>query len=252
MKVSEIFCFRYFPSLQNRDEYFEQLLNNEHEAVKFVNLYLLVLAFSFAYGLAMGSYHSPEQALSAGIKVPVLFSLSIIICLPALFIIQFILGSRLRLGQMINIILSGFVLITSIMVSFIPVVVLFLLTGGDYYFLQLLHIGIFILSGIFGMKNVIDALRYSCERKGVYPKTGVEVAKFWIVILGLVGIQLAWNLRPFTGDYGKPFALFRHYEGNFYSAIIYSFNQLVEGEKKTGKPYYYPQPVKQDSLFLNK
>ncbi|NUN09058.1 MAG: hypothetical protein HUU54_07775 [Ignavibacteriaceae bacterium] len=250
MKTKELFSFRFFPSLQNRDEYFEQLLSEEKPLSKSLNLGFFLLIFAFAYGAAMGSYHSFEQALSAALKVPVLFALSIIICIPALFIIQYILGSRLKPVQMLNIILSGFVLITAIMVSFIPIVILFLLTGGDYYFLQLLHIAIFILSGIFGMKHIIDALRYTCENKGIYPKTGVEVAKFWVVILGLVGIQLAWNLRPFTGDYGKPFALFREYEGNFYSAIIYSFNKLLEDGDTPKKSFNYPQPIKKDSVFL--
>jgi hypothetical protein len=48
-----------------------------------------------------------------------------------------------------------------------------------------------------------------------------------------VGIQLAWNLRPFLGDTGKPFKLFRKYEGNFYTALIWSFQQLAKSDQKT-------------------
>jgi len=48
-----------------------------------------------------------------------------------------------------------------------------------------------------------------------------------------VGIQLAWNLRPFLGDREKGFELFREYEGNFYAALIYSVNKLITGENKT-------------------
>lgn len=230
MEYLHVFSFEFFPSFQNRDDYFERITSKEHLLSKILSLYLVMNLFSFMYGIAMGSYHSFAQAISAGIKVPVLFSLSLLICLPAFFIIQYILGSKLRLYQMITIILSGFVLTTAIMVSFIPIVVFFLLTGGDYYFLQLLHIAIFFLAGVFGMKMIIDALKFSCEKKDVYPRIGVEVFKFWFVILGIVGIQLAWNLRPFTGDKGKPFALFRNYEGNFYTAVIYSINQLWGGE----------------------
>ena len=56
----------------------------------------------------------------------------------------------------------------------------------------------------------------------------MDVFRFWIVILAFVGIQLAWNLRPFLGDREKPFSLFRDYEGNFYAALLYSFNQLMK------------------------
>jgi len=59
------------------------------------------------------------------------------------------------------------------------------------------------------------------------------VFRFWVVILAFVGIQLAWNFRPFLGDRGQPYELFREYEGNFYTALIYSAEQLIGGRDKT-------------------
>jgi len=128
---------------------------------------------------------------------------------------------------MIMIILSGFVLTSSIAISFAPIVILFQVTGGNYHFLQLLHVTIFIFSGIFGMKLMIDALKFACEKKNIYPRTGVNVFRIWIIILAFVGIQVAWNLRPFLCNKTEEFKLFRKYEGNFYTAVIYSVQQLV-------------------------
>jgi hypothetical protein len=233
MGKSKIFSFEYFPTLQNREEFFKKIIQEDKAFGRIFGQYLLMTVFSFFYGVVMGSYHSFSQAVAAGAKVSVLFSLAILICFPAFFIIQYILGSRLKLPQMISIILSGFVLATAIMVSFAPIVIIFLLTGSNYYFLQLLHIAIFILSGIFGMITIVNALKFSCEKKNIYPRTGVVVFRFWVVILAFVGIQLAWNLRPFLGDRGKPFELFREYEGNFYTALIYSAEQLLKHEDKT-------------------
>ena len=218
----------FFPTLTNKDEFLQRVTREEGILPRILNQYILLSVFSFAYGLIMGSYHSFAQAAASGVKVMVLFSLVLIVCFPAFFIIQYILGSKLKLGQMISIILSGFVLTTAIMVSFAPIIVFFLLTGSNYYFLQLLHIGIFVLSGLFGMKTIVDALRYSCEKKNVYPQIGVVVFRFWVVIMAFVGIQLAWNLRPFLGDRNQPFELFRDYEGNFYAALIYSGKQLLD------------------------
>lgn len=227
MESNKLFKFEYLPTFQRREEYFDKLVNEPRPSSRITTLFLMLNLFSFLYGITMGSYHSFYQALAAGVKVLVLFDLTILICFPAFFIIQYVLGSRLKPGQMFSIILSGFVLSTSIMVSFAPIIVFFLLTGGNYYFLELLHIAIFILSGLFGMKMVVDALKFSCEKQNIYPRVGVTVFKFWVVILAFVGIQLAWNLRPFLGDRGEPFKLFRHYEGNFYKALIYSFEQLA-------------------------
>jgi hypothetical protein len=186
----------------------------------------------------MGGYHSFLQSLSSGIKVMVLFLSALVICFPSFYIIQVVLGSKMPFRQMVVIILSGFVLASTITLSFAPIVIFFLITGDNYHFLQLLHVAIFIFAGVFGLKLMVDALKYACEKKNIYPQTGVTVFRVWIVILAFVGIQLSWNLRPFLGDENEGFKLFRKYEGNFYTAIIYSIDQLAsrsrgeEGIKK--------------------
>lgn len=247
MAAAKILSFEFFPRMTNRDDFFDRLLQPDHTPSRLLNQYLQLLVFSFLYGASMGAYNSVLQAAVAGCKVAVLFTLVLIICFPAFFIIQYILGSRLRIGQMISIVLSGFVLTSAIMLSFVPVIVFFLLTGGNYYFLQLLHIAVFLLSGVFGMKTIIDALQYSCEKRSVYPHTGVVVFRFWVVIMVFVGIQLAWNLRPFMGDRGEPFMLFRQYEGNFYTALIYSAKQLAKGEDEPTDARTY-RPTKIDNV----
>jgi hypothetical protein len=51
----------------------------------------------------------------------------------------------------------------------------------------------------------------------------------WILLFGFVGTQLAWTLRPFFGDPGRPFALFRHIEGTFYADIFQTIGKLFSG-----------------------
>jgi len=228
----KLFSLRYFPSLQDNEALFQEITDPKGALSRVLNQILTLGFYAFLYGLVMGSYHGVAQAIASGIKVPVVFYLSLLICFPAFYIIQTILGSKLKLLPMISVILSGFSLTAAIMVSFSPIVIIFLLTGSNYYFLQLLHIAVFVVSGVFGMKTVIDALKYSCEKRNIYPHTGVVVLRFWLVILAFVGIQLAWNFRPFLGDRGQPFQLFRHYEGNFYAALIYSVDKLVNPDDK--------------------
>jgi hypothetical protein len=176
----------------------------------------------------MGSYHGFLQSVVAGFKVTFLFFSAILICFPSFYVIQQVLGSKMTLKQMIFIILSGFVLTSAIAISISPIVILFQVTGGNYHFLQLLHVAIFIFSGVFGMKLMVDALKFACEKKDIYPHIGVNVFKIWMIILAFVGIQIAWNLRPFLCNKTEEFKLFRKYEGNFYTAIIYSVQQLVK------------------------
>lgn len=234
------------PGLHNKDEFFDEIFHETKTWSRIWRLTLLFIMLTFLYGVVMGFYSGPLQALTAGIKVPVMFLLSLLICYPAFFVLQFILGSKMQLSHMTVIILSGYVLTGAIMVSFAPIVVLFVLTGGNYYFLQLLHIAIFAVAAIFGMKTILDALKYSCEQKNVYPKTGVVVFRFWVVILAFVGIQLAWNLQPFLAEKTAGYSLFKKYKGNFYTAVIYSIQQLSNPSEETAQP-----PALHPQLFLD-
>jgi hypothetical protein len=49
----------------------------------------------------------------------------------------------------------------------------------------------------------------------------------WILLFGFVGTQLAWTLRPFFGDPGLPFELFRDIDGTFYGDILSTLGSLL-------------------------
>lgn len=215
-----------FKVFQDKEGFFRAIDRKQTNQLIFKQI-LIICLFGFLYGIVMGSYHGILQAMVAGTKVMTLFITSLLICFPSFFIVQLVLGSKMSFKQMVLIILSGFVLASTITLSFAPVVIFFQITGNNYHFLQLLHVTIFVFAGIFGMRLMIDALKFACEKKNIYPQTGVTVFRVWIIILAFVGMQLSWNLRPFMGDKSDDFKLFRKYKGNFYTAIIYSFEQLI-------------------------
>ncbi len=248
MANSKLFSLDFFRDFQDKENFFEKLTSNENNFSKILNQYLLLNICSFLYGIVMGSYNGFRQAISSGIKVPLLISLALLICFPAFFIIQHVLGSRLGFWQMFKIILSGFLMIALVMVSFAPIVIFFLITGDNYSFLKILHVAIFGLSGVFGMRTIVTALQFSCEKKNVYPKIGVTVFRVWIIILAFVGMQLAWNLRPFIGDRELQFELFRKREGNFYLSMIRSVEDLVTSPGKNTNTKDVNEPVSQDII----
>lgn len=221
-----------FQIFQNTESYFEER-NREQSKKLILNQLLIICTFAFLYGVVMGSYYSILQSFVAGIKVIVLFVGTLLICFPSFYVIQQVLGSKMSFRQMLIVVLSGFVLTAAIALSFSPIIVLFQLTGGNYHFLQLLHVAIFAFSGFFGMKLMINALKFACEKRNIYPQIGVTVFRVWVIILAFVSIQLAWNLRPFLCDKNEEFKLFRKYEGNFYTAIVYSFQQLAKRDDES-------------------
>lgn len=218
--------------LSDRERFFEEVVDSTDLGVKLRYSLLTIIAFSGLFGLVAGSYSSFPQALSSAVKLPVLFFGTFIICFPAFFVVQVLVGSRLRLGQVVVLVLSALALTSVLLAAFVPITAFFLLSGANYYFQHLLAIAIAGLAGFFGMYALHEALSVVCEKRGVYPRKALTIMRAWAVLFAFVGIQLAWNLRPFIDDGRQPFRLVGKYQGNFYEAVIYAIKKLGEGESK--------------------
>lgn len=219
--------------LSDRDRFFSEVAEGEGLRGKLTHALWTLTGLSALYGAAAGAYAGPAQAISSAVKLPFLFLGTLVICFPGFFVIQVLVGSRLRLSQVLTLVLGALSLSAILLAAVVPITVFFLLTGANYYFLTLLHVLIVLGAGLVGMAALHDGLAFACEKRGVYPKKAMTIMKVWAVLFAFVGIQLAWNLQPFVGDRGRPFKLFRHNEGNFYTAVVYSLNKLAHGEGKT-------------------
>ena len=195
-----------------------------------------LVALTTFYGLAAGAWAGPLQAISAAVKLPLLVLATLVICFPAFYVVQILVGSRLRLLQVLVLVLAALSLTAILQAAFVPVAVFFLITGANYYFLQLLHVLVVLVAGLFGMYALHEGLSVVCEQRGVYPRKALTIMRAWAVLFAFVGIQMAWNLRPFLGDRGEPFRVFREYEGNFYAAVVFSVNKLLRGEDQADEP----------------
>jgi hypothetical protein len=219
--------------LSDRDRYFGEVTEGEGLSQKLGHALWTLVCLSALYGAAAGAFAGPVQAIAAAVKLPLLFLGTLAICFPGFFVIQVLVGSRLRFAQVLALVLGALSLSAILLVAVVPVTLFFLFTGANYYFLTLLHVLIVLGAGLVGMVALHDGLAFACEKREVYPKKAMTIMKVWAVLFAFVGIQMAWNLQPFVGDRGAPFQLFRHNEGNFYTAVIYSLDQLTRGE---GKP----------------
>jgi len=215
--------------LSDRERFFSEVIDAVELGPKLRYAILTLLLLGALYGAAAGAYSGGLQAVSAAVKVPLLFLASLAICFPALFVVQILAGSRLRLLQVVVIVLGALALTAVILAAFVPITVFFLLTGANYHFLQLLHVAVALVAGFLGMYAMHQGLALVCEKHGVYPRQALTIMKVWAVLFAFVGIQVAWNLRPFIAQRGEPFRVTRDYDGNFYAAIIYSVNQLLVG-----------------------
>lgn len=217
-----------FEVLKDRETFFQKILDDTVPIELIGSQLSLMGLFTFSYGLIMGSYNSWMQSLTTGVKLFALILLTVSICFPSFYIVQLILGSKIKLKPLLIILLSGFVVMTTIMLAFAPIVVFFQLGAENYRFILLLHVAILIFAGSFGMKFVLDGLKYAFEKTEVYPKIGVTIFRYWIIIFAFVGMQLSWNLRPFVGKKDMPYQLLRaETQGNFYTTVLGSIGDLM-------------------------
>src|SRR5436309_4342244 len=218
--------------LNDRDQFFEEVVDAVALGSKLRYAVLTIIALSGFFGLVAGAYSGPAQALSAAIKLPFLFFATFAVCFPAFFVVQVLVGSRLRLLQVVVLVFGALALTSVLLAAFVPITLFFLITGANYYFQHLLNITIAGIAGLFGMYALHEGLSLVCEKREVYPRKALTIMRAWAVLFAFVGIQMAWRLRPFLGDRNQPFRVFGTYQGNFYAAVIYAVNKLIQGDDR--------------------
>jgi len=203
--------------LREREYIFEKIYQEAdlNSQIKFFALYSLL--FSFVYGIAVGMYSGYWQIISSGIKVPLMLFGTLAVCLPALFTFNILLGSKLSFKQTLSILLIATYLISTIMISFAPILLFFTFSTNNHSFFSLINLLFCIISGGFGINILWKGLYFLTVKSGYDPN--FIIIKIWTVIYMFVGTQFAWVLRPFIGEKGH-FILFRSMEGNFYIYLL--------------------------------
>jgi hypothetical protein len=231
--------------LSDRERFFEEVVDGVALRRKLRDGVLTVVVLSGFFGLVAGAYSGPAQAVAAAIKLPFLFFATFAVCFPAFYVVQVLVGSRLRLLQVVVLVVAALALTSVLLAAFVPITAFFLVSGANYYFQHLLNIGLAAVAGLFGMYALHDGLAVVCERRGVYPRKALSIMRVWALLFAFVGVQLAWNLRPFLGDRSRPFQLLGEYQGNFYTAVIYAVRQLGAQEEAPPAP-----PARLDTTWM--
>jgi hypothetical protein len=204
--------------LRSRTLLFDQVHGQRDLARTISTLAVLAAALLAAYGLVMGSYNGPLQAVSSAVKLPVLFLLAAASCVPALYVSNVLLGQNLRFLQILALQALSIATTAIVLASLAPLTLVFTLTGGNYAFLKLMHVFLLGLAGAVGIRFLQQGLQFLAGRSGT--PIVHAVLRTWIVLYAIVGTQLAWRLRPYLGALDRPFQLLRDSEGNFYKAVL--------------------------------
>lgn len=208
---------------------FEQIYSQQELPRMIAAMVILCGLLSGIYGLTMGMYNGILQAVSSAIKLPILFLLTAIICIPSLYTFNVLLGQSFKFLQTVALMVMTLGTTTILLVSLAPIAFFFTLTTPEnYQFLLLLHVVIFGLCGVYGVGYLYRGCSYLAFR--MEQPLNTLLLRIWIVIYAVVGMQLGWRLRPFIGSKGMSFELVRSdVDGNFYISVWNSLLNLLYG-----------------------
>jgi hypothetical protein len=214
--------------LRDRADFFAAIRDSDRILQKIRAMLISCAAFLAVYGAVMGSSHSPLQAFSSLVKLPILFIVTLIICTPSLYFFNLLFGSRQTLWQTIALILTAMTTTSVLLLSFAPVVLFFLLTTSEYQFFKLLNVAFFAISGAMGvlfLRQGLQTLSDVDNPEGAGTRRIIFI--LWVILYGFVGSQMAWTLSPFIGMPGEPFIVLQRLGGNFYADVLNSIRTIL-------------------------
>jgi hypothetical protein len=182
----------------------------------------MILLCGAVYGAVMGSYRGLDadggkQILLSATKVPVLFLVTFMLCLPSYFVLNVLAGLRDDLPQVLRALLAFQSLAAIVLAALAPITALLNVSTTNYGF-------VVVWSGI--MFAIASLLGHSRLRRLYRPLIAANprhrvLLRGWTILYWFVAIQMAWVLRPFVGDPAKPFQLLRPKAwGNAYLEVI--------------------------------
>ena len=224
--------------LRSKKEFIDRCLEEGLTRKELRKLSETGLVFFMIYGFIIGLNHSWLQAAASAIKLPILFSLTILICLPTLYLFLSVLGAKQNIKQLFSFIIVCLVIMSIVLVAFAPISLFFLITTHGYFFFKLTNVGIFGITGIVGLyffsKNLHSKL-FLIE-SNTNKKRAMVFLKLWLVMFAIIGSQLSYSISPFFGYQDKPFILLTNSKRNFFIDVADSFHQLMTPQPSQTNP----------------
>jgi len=93
------------------------------------------------------------------VKLPLLFLVTLAICLPTLYLFNLVFGARLSIRQSVSLVMVAITVTAILAVAFAPISLFFLITAPNYGFFKLLNVAILALSAIVGLRFLTGGMR---------------------------------------------------------------------------------------------
>jgi len=204
--------------MRDRVSFFDEIRTRRDLGPKLRSMVISTIIYLALYGLVMGISNSWQQALMSAIKLPVLFLVTLLICLPTLYFFNLLYGSQLTFGQTAGLMMAAVTVTAALTLAFASITLFFWLTVPDYGFFILLNVGVLAVTAWWGLSFLRQGMRH-IQRGAPQARMG-RILTVWIAIYAFVGTQMGWALKPFFGAPGQPFEIIRRTEGTFYTSVF--------------------------------
>jgi hypothetical protein len=184
--------------LKHRDYLLAQIESGREVQVILLDLLVVAIVPTAFYGLIVGlATNSVARIVSNPIKLPLMMLLTMLLCLPTLYIFSSYLGGRRSLLQTAALAFSAVAITAVVLAGFAPITWFLTFTApGAHNLHVLVNVVVFAISGFVGVSFLTSsARRFHADSPQL--TSLLSFLACWIVLYGLVGAQMGWLLRPF-------------------------------------------------------
>jgi hypothetical protein len=175
----------------------------------------MTLLFGVAYGAVMGTYAGwagsrawndllLQMAYSA-LKVPLLLAATCLVALPSFFVLNTLFGLRDDFRLAVRAVAATQAGVAIILASLAPLTLTWYWSSESYYPAILFNAAMFALASIAAQRLLRGHYQPLIARNPRHR----TMLRTWIGLYALVGIQMAWMLRPFIGSRSDPVEFYR-------------------------------------------
>jgi len=168
-----------------------ELQRDERPALAFWLLTFALLGMAI-YGVVVGTFSGGMQMLIAPAKLVLGTFLSILICLPSLYIFTCLGGADARLRTVSGVLFGSVCLSSLLLIGFAPVAWIFSQSTDSVAFMGTLHLFFWMIGLLFGLRLIDGIIRLLGGTDGGHLKT-------WTAIFVVVCLQMTTTLRPIVG-----------------------------------------------------
>lgn len=115
--------------------------------------------FAMVHGYESGELsRSLQQTFATMLKVPLLFLLTLGITFPSLYVFNALVGSQLKMFQVLKLLVASLAVNLSVLASMGPIIAFFSVSTPNYGFIVLLNVVVFAVAGFLGLSFLVQTL----------------------------------------------------------------------------------------------